>query len=201
MDNWPETSESLILRLNDAQDAAAWNDFLAIYRPVVIRMARRRGLQRADADDLTQRVFMSVARKVGSWQPCTAEARFRTWLGRIARNAILNELTRGKPDRAVGGGRDDALINQVPDRNELSSVLLLETHRQSMALAMSAVKPEFSTTTWKMFFQTAIEQRSVKETAEQFGRSSGAVYIARCRVMQRIREHLQNLSDFWSDES
>lgn len=201
MDNWPETSESLILRLNDVQDVAAWNEFLAIYRPVVLRMACRRGLQQADADDLAQRVFMSVARKVGSWQPYTAETRFRNWLGRIARNTILNELMRGKPDRAVGDGQDDALLDQVPDRNELSSVLLLETHRQSMALAMSAVKPEFSTTTWAMFYQTAIEQRSVKETAEQFGRSVGAVYIARCRVMQRIKEHIQNLSDFWSDES
>ena len=64
MDNFPETSESLILRLNNQQDVAAWNEFLAIYRPVVLRMALRRGLQHADADDLAQRVFLSVARKV-----------------------------------------------------------------------------------------------------------------------------------------
>ena len=54
MDNWPETSESLILRLNNQQDVAAWNEFLAIYRPVVLRMALRRGMQHADADDLAQ---------------------------------------------------------------------------------------------------------------------------------------------------
>ncbi|MFM2216331.1 MAG: hypothetical protein RL240_649 [Planctomycetota bacterium] len=57
MDNWPETSESLILRLNNQQDVAAWNEFQAIYRPVVLRMALRRGLQLADADDLTWQIL------------------------------------------------------------------------------------------------------------------------------------------------
>jgi RNA polymerase sigma-70 factor (ECF subfamily) len=62
MDNWPETSESLILRLNNQQDVAASNEFFGIYRPVTLRMALRRGLQHADADDLVRRVFLSVAR-------------------------------------------------------------------------------------------------------------------------------------------
>lgn len=100
MHNWPQTSESLILRLNDQQDSAAWSQFLAIYRPVVLRMAVRHGLQSADADDLTQRVFFSVARKVSDWEPRSSDTRFRNWLGRIARNAILNELARVKPDQA-----------------------------------------------------------------------------------------------------
>ncbi len=60
MDQWPETNESLILRVKDPLDAASWFDFLSIYRPDVVRLACGRGLQHADADDLAQQVFRSV---------------------------------------------------------------------------------------------------------------------------------------------
>lgn len=201
MDNWPDTRESLIQRLNDPQDAVAWTEFLAIYRPVVVRMAQRRGLQNADADDLAQRVFLSVARKVSAWEPYSTKTRFRNWLGRIARNSILNELTRAKPDRATGGGGHDAILDQVPNASDLSSVLMLEARRQAVHVAAHAVQPEFSASTWSMFYQTMIEEKPINDVAEQLGRSAGAVYIARCRVMQRIKEHIQSLSSFWSDES
>ena len=200
MDNWPETSESLILRLNNQRDVAAWNEFLAIYRPVVLRMALRRGLERADADDLAQRVFLSVARKVGDWESHNAETRFRNWLGRIARNAILNELTWAKPDRATGAGAHDDLLAQHPDQVDLSSNLTIEARRQALLWAVSAIEDEFSPSTWEMFRQTAIDGQPVKAVAETLGRSAGAVYIARCRVMQRIKEKVQELSDFWSHE-
>ena len=200
MDNWPETSESLILRLNNQQDVAAWNEFLAIYRPVVLSMALRRGLQHADADDLAQRVFLSVARKVSDWESHNAETRFRNWLGRIARNAILNELTRAKPDRAIGAGAHDDVLSQHPDQVELSSSISIEARRQALLWAVSGIEDEFSPSTWEMFRQSAIDGQPVKAVAEALGRSAGAVYIARCRVMQRIKEKVQELSDFWSHE-
>lgn len=199
MDNWPETSESLILRLSDQQDVDAWNEFLAIYRPVVIRMARRRGLQHADADDLSQRVFLSVSTKVDEWEPYNSQTRFRNWLGRIARNAILNELTRAKPDRAIGAGGHDLLLGQVPGETDLASTLMNEARRQAIKWSADAVETEFSVATWSMFFQTSIEGKPVAKVAHELGRSTGAVYVARCRVMQRIKEHIQNLSGFWSD--
>ncbi len=69
MHYWPETNESLILRVKDPADAASWSVFLSIYRPVVIRMACGLGLQHADAEDLAQQVFMSVAKAIEDWAP------------------------------------------------------------------------------------------------------------------------------------
>ncbi len=97
MNEWPETSESLILRMKDPADAAAWSVFLAIYRPVVYRLARSRGLQDADADDLAQQVFVSISRSVASWAPAADGPPFRAWLYRIAHNEILKAITRRKP--------------------------------------------------------------------------------------------------------
>lgn len=59
-----ETRVSLILRLRDAADVAAWDEFVAIYGPIVYRMALRQGPQRADADDVVQQVFAAVAQSV-----------------------------------------------------------------------------------------------------------------------------------------
>ena len=64
MHHWPETNESLILRVKDPADAASWSDFLSIYRPVVVRMACGRGLQHADADDLAQQIFKFVQMEI-----------------------------------------------------------------------------------------------------------------------------------------
>jgi RNA polymerase sigma-70 factor (ECF subfamily) len=74
----PETRPSLILRVRDANDADAWNQFATLYRPVILRLARRKGIQAADAEDLAQQVLLSVAGAMERWQPDQQRARFRT---------------------------------------------------------------------------------------------------------------------------
>ncbi len=103
MHHWPDTNESLILRVKDPADAASWSDFLSIYRPVVVRMACGLGLQHADADDLAQQVFLSVAKAIEDWESDSEQPPFRVWLSRITRNAIVNALTRRRRVCCRGG--------------------------------------------------------------------------------------------------
>jgi len=201
MPEWPETSESLILRVRNPQDVVAWSQFLAIYRPVVYRLARRRGLQHADAEDLAQRVFLSVSQAVDRWEPDEGSPRFRNWLGRIARNATLNALSRGKPDPATGSSSVRALLDEVPDRNEeITAILLNESRMEAFRWAAREVKDEFTNATWAMFWNTAVEGHSVASVSNSLGRSAGAVYVARFRVTQRIKEIINDISDIWSFE-
>lgn len=202
MNDWPETSESLILRVKDSADSAAWSAFVAIYRPVVYRMARSRGLQDADAEDLAQQVFVSIARSVEGWILREDGPPFRAWLYRIAHNEILKSITRRKPDAATGSSSVQEMLREVPHPHSDASVeLLREGRRQAFCWASNVIRSEFSTATWTMFWQSTVEELSVDEVAKANGRSTGAVYLARYRVMKRLKETIDEISDLWSEFS
>ncbi len=200
MHHWPETNESLILRVKDPADAASWSVFLSIYRPVVIRMACGLGLQHADAEDLAQQVFMSVAKAIEGWAPDAHQPPFRVWLSRITRNAIVNALTRRKPDAPGGSTSVQEMLRELPERNdETTQQLIEESRREAIRWATEAIQHEFTVVTWAMFWLTSIEGRSVAEVARQQNKTPGAVYMARYKVMQRLKEKVLEVSEVWSD--
>ena len=198
MDNWPETRESLILKVKDPQNAAAWADFMEIYRPVVYRMARGRGLQHADAEDLSQQVFLMVSQAIERWVPEPSLPPFRVWLGRIARNAIVNAVTRRRPDVGAGSTTVQQAMQELPDR-EATCELVRETRRQAIRWSAEQIRAEFSEATWAMFEQSFLQGIEVEAVAAALGKSTGAVYMARYRVVQRLRVKANEVSEVWSE--
>src|SRR5579872_2740976 len=118
MTELPDTRESLLLRVGDPANAEAWREFAAIYRPAVYRMARRRGLQDADAEDLSQRVLVAISQKIAEWRPTSPQGAFRAWVSVIARNLAINALTRTRIDSAKGGTSVVDRLTQQPGRDE-----------------------------------------------------------------------------------
>jgi RNA polymerase sigma-70 factor (ECF subfamily) len=192
----PTTRQSLVLRLRNPDDEAAWAEFLAIYEPVVYRLARRKGLQDADARDLCQEVFRAVAGAIERWDPDPAKGRFRAWLFRIARNLLVNffaDQRRHPP----GTGRTSVqdLLMARPANDAQSEVdFAAEFKRQAFRWAADQVKHEFTDSTWQAFWKTGVENRPVEVVARELGLSAGAVYIARSRVLARLRQRVEELS-------
>ena len=202
MNDWPETNESLILRVKNPEDAAAWSAFLAIYRPVVYRLALSRGLQHADADDLDQQVFVSISRAVEAWTSADDGPPFRAWLYRIAHNEILKTITRRKPDAAAGSSSVRDMLNAAEQRDgDVTEILVQETRREAFRWASEEIRHEFTSATWAMFWQSTVEEQSVEVVAATHSRTKGAVYLARYRAMKRLKEKLEEVSDMWSEFS
>jgi RNA polymerase sigma-70 factor (ECF subfamily) len=194
----PETRASLLIRLKDQADDEAWFEFTEIYRPVIFRLACRRGMQPADADDLVQQVLTAVARVIGRWEADPERARFRTWLNRVAMNAIINALMRGRPDRGSGDSELHDLLEAQPAANGGDSDLIrIEHRREVFRWAARQIQPEFQPPTWDAFWVTAVEGRDVDDAARALNRSRGSIYAARSRVMRRLKEKVQE----WREES
>jgi RNA polymerase sigma-70 factor (ECF subfamily) len=195
MSHDPETRPSLIARLQSGADDAAWDEFVAIYRPVIVRLAVKRGLQHPDAEDVAQSVLLSVSKRIAQWNIDPQRAKFRTWLRRIARNAAINAITRRPADRAAGGTTAIQLLNATADRAEsISAEFDTEWRREAFRWASDEVRNEVHPTTWDAFWLTAVQGVDATQVASQLGKSVGAIYVARCRVMQKIQTRIQELT-------
>lgn len=197
MSTLPETRASLLVRLPQAADAAAWDEFVGLYAPVVWRLARRRGLQPADADDLVQEVLAAVARSVAGWLNDAERGRFRAWLLTIARNTTINFLTRARHRPLASGDSAAAqLLVQLPQppAHGAAELVDLEIRRELFRRAADEVQTEVAPATWQAFWQTAVAGRPIAEVARDLGMSAGSIYIARSRVMVRLRAAAERLS-------
>ncbi|MFO0891605.1 MAG: sigma-70 family RNA polymerase sigma factor [Isosphaeraceae bacterium] len=186
------TRASLLLRIRDPGDRDSWGEFVEVYAPLVHQMARRAGLQDADASDLTQDVLRSVARSIHRLDYDPARGTFRGWLYTIARNALRRFFeSRRRSPRATGDPAVQGLLeNQTAPELE-SSEWEREYQRRVLACAAERVRPSFEPATWQAFWQTAVEGKPGKEVAAGLGMSVGAVYISRSRVLSRLREEVR----------
>ena len=139
----PETRPSLIVRLQSDVDPAAWEEFVAIYRPMIVRLATRRGMQHSDAEDVAQGVLLSVSRSIVRWKLDPEKARFRTWLQQIVRNATFIAIVRHPVDRALGGTMGLHSLSAIAaDEGDISPQFEFEWRREVFRWASDEVRNE-----------------------------------------------------------
>jgi RNA polymerase sigma factor (sigma-70 family) len=193
---FPETRESLLMQVQSPANREAWNQFETIYRPVIYRLARRRGLQDADAHDLSQQVLIAVASAIGRWEKADEHVRFHHWVRRVARNAIVNALSRQPHDRAVGGSSAHELLVEQPGVDpESDPEIELEYRRELYLRAARIVSSDVEPETWRAFEMTVIDNHSIEAAANTLNKSVGTIYAARSRIMRRLREAVQELEN------
>lgn len=196
MTEFPETRDSLLVQVRSPENREAWDQFAQIYRPVIYRLARQKGLQDADAQDLAQQVLMSVAAAIGHWEKSSESVRFRHWLRRVARNAIINALSRRPHDRAAGGTSVQELLMEQPNQDlESNAQIEVEYRRELYLRAARLVRGDVEPETWQAFEMTVIENRSIDDAAIELHRPVGTIYAARSRIMRRLREAVQQLDE------
>ena len=193
----PITRPSLLVRIRDPHDEHAWAEFLEIYAPLVDRLARRGGLQDADAADLVQEVFRAVAGAINRWDPDPSRGSFRGWLFRIARNLMVNLLAdRRRNPRGSGDTAVARLLERQPAPDGEDTVHFdAEYRRRLFEWAVEQLRGDFSESTWQAFWRTAVDGEGPRSVAESLGLSVGAVHIAKSRVIARLRQALQEIPE------
>jgi RNA polymerase sigma-70 factor (ECF subfamily) len=192
----PQTRPSLLVRIRDGRDADAWRQFVELYVPLIYRFARKCGLQDADAADVTQEVLRAVARSCRGLDYDPRRGTFRAWLLTVVRSKLANfRARRSRHEQPAGDSDARALLDELPAREEVSTLWDREYARHLFTWAAEQVRGGFEASSWQAFWQTAVEGKGAKEVAAALGLSVGAVYIAKSRVLARLREQLQQVQD------
>src|SRR5262249_14213657 len=107
----------------------------------------------------------------------------------------LHDFLAGQ--RRQGRGSGDSAMQQMleahPARAEDSALWAREYQQRLFRLAAEQLRPEFHRATWQAFWQTAVEGQCGKQVAKQLGMTVAAVYLAKSRVMARVRKQVQQL--------
>jgi RNA polymerase sigma-70 factor (ECF subfamily) len=195
MNESPVTRPSLLVRLRDAQDELAWAQFIEIYAPLVYGFARKHGLQDADAADVTQDVLRSVAVAAKKLNYDPRRGSFRAWLFTVVRNR-LRDFWAFQARQCQGSGDTDTnrRLQELPARGE-DEEWEQEYEQQLFHWAVAQVRSVFQDSTWQAFWQTAVQGKSGKEVAKALGMTVAAVYLAKARVITRLKEQLEQVHD------
>jgi RNA polymerase sigma-70 factor (ECF subfamily) len=181
------TSVSLLERLRQVPDEAAWERFVRLYTPLLLYWARRRGLQDEDAADLVQDVLVVLVRKLPEFQ-YQADRSFRGWM-----RAVLMNKWRDRRDRGKAVQLDTDLQPEASaDEDDLDD---REYRLYVIGRALRLMSSEFEPSTWQSCWETVVGGRSAAEVAAELGITVNAVYLGKSRVLARLRQDLEGLLD------
>ena len=195
MDTVNTTRPSLLVRIRDLRDEMAWGEFAQLYTPLIYRFARHSGLQDADASLVTQDVLVTVARTIHRFEYNPKSGSFRGWLKVVTRSR-LNDFLRAQ-GREIQGSGDTGILNLIDEQPDPSQpdIWEQEFRRTLFEWAVDRIRCDFEDTTWQAFWQTSVGGRETRDVAEELELSIGAVYIARSRVLARLRKEIQEVDE------
>jgi len=189
------TRPSLLLRIRDPGDTLAWQSFVDVYGPLIYRQGRGRGLQDADAAEVTQEVLFQVSRSVRTFEYRPEQGRFRDWLGTVTQNKIRTFLSRqrGATHDRGEGGPDDSLACVAAGEQDTQWAEEFDLH--ILHLALTRIQPHFEEHVWRTFERVWRDDRPPAEVAQAFNQTVDWVYMVKARVLKRLQEEVQELAD------
>jgi RNA polymerase sigma-70 factor (ECF subfamily) len=190
-----ETRQSLLLRARTGEEEA-WKDLTDLYRPLIIGWLNRQGVPAVDLEDLSQDVLLSVVKHLPNFEHSGHRGAFRSWLRTIVCNRTIDYWRAVGGAQASGGSGAAAALQQIADPDsDLNRQWDEEHDRYVLGCLLDLVEQEFEPATLRAFRRLALEGASGAEVAEELGLSVAAVYMAKSRVLQRIRQEAEGLID------
>lgn len=192
-----DTSVSLLERLRRHPDDTSWQRLVDLYTPLLRGWLRRQLLPDEDIDDLVQEVMAVVVREIPNFHYDRRLGSFRGWLRAITVNR-LRMFWRAKKSRPLATGDSDLarkLAELEDPRSRLSQLWDREHDRHVANRLLEMIAAEFEATSWQAFQRLAIDGAKPTDVATELGMSLNAVYLAKYRVLRRLRREIAGLTD------
>lgn len=185
----PQTTHvSLLHQLKSTQDSVAWSKFVVLYTPLVCQWVAQLNIRDSERDDVVQEVFLNLLNKIADFE-YDASRSFRGWLRTMTINKVRDHLRK---KNRLSEPQFVAHLEHV-EANETDYLTQQEYRDQLAATALKMMRQHFSQTTWLACWEHVANGKSAPEVAAQLGISTNAVYLARGRVLQRLRQELAGL--------
>jgi RNA polymerase sigma-70 factor (ECF subfamily) len=187
------TRPSLLRRIRDPGDRAAWEAFDAIYRPLLLRYARALGLAHADAEDAAQHVLAILSQRMASFDYDSGRGRFRGWLRTIVVNHVRNlARSRNADARARGAAAEQADGGHGLSPEEIFDRLWMQEH---LWHCLRELQGEVDERTWEVFHRLVFEGAPVAAICRELHVEPGNVYTIRWRLTRSIAQKMELLTD------
>jgi RNA polymerase sigma-70 factor (ECF subfamily) len=191
-----ETRQSLLLRAQTGE-TDAWKDLTALYRPLIFGWLNRQGVPARDLEDLSQEVLLSVVKQLPGFQHSGHRGAFRTWLRTIVCRRTADYWRAIDADtQARGGSGATAALQQLADPDSDLNRQWEEEHDHYVVhCLLDLMEEKFEPITLQAFRRLALDGASGADVAQELGLSVAAVYVAKSRVLARIRQEAEGLID------
>jgi len=185
------TSVSLLRRLRQPDQEAAWKRFVDLYAPLIFHWGRNQGLNATDASDLVQEVMSILVTKLPEFD-YDPKKRFRGWLRTVTVNKARDFHRRQsvRPETGL-----DETIQAVTVANGVDLFEKAEYESYLVNQALTTMKTEFPEHAWQACWKLVVEGQTAAQVAEKLGISENAIYVSKCRISRRLREELAGLMD------
>ncbi|MHC4990773.1 MAG: RNA polymerase sigma factor [Planctomycetota bacterium] len=182
---WQTTQPSLLLRVRDPADYAAWCEFDRRYGELIVRYCHRLGLQSSDAEDVRQIVLMNLSRALRGFEYQPQRGRFRSYLGRVVRNAVTRYRTCPRTARRALQEEDGL---DAPAADETDGQWEQEWMHHHLRHAMQVIRRSHDPRALEIF-ESLLAGTSVAQVAREHDMTTDAVH----KVKQRVRDRLKQL--------
>jgi RNA polymerase sigma-70 factor (ECF subfamily) len=183
----PATRISYLNRLV-SEGQSTWNDFDIVYKPLLRRWLQGQAISDADIEDIIQEVMLFVANHLHRFDHNQRTGAFRKWLRSVTVNITRNYLRKQRHETLSSEDLEQRLGELEDDSSRVTLVFEQDYQRTLMKQVLQRIERGFSPKTISMFHQHVLDGASVQETAASHRVSKAAVYVAKSKVMRRLRE-------------
>lgn len=174
------TRSSLLLRVRDPRDAASWGEFHSIYRPLLIRYARHRGLDAESAEDVAQQCLSAVSERIRGFEK---KRSFRAWLRGMVDHKVADYIAKtGRPP-----GRAQEPRSQ-PESGTLANLWEQTWNERLLQVLSDHLRSHFAEHTLRAFELYVMRDMPVEQIAALLGMTPNQIYVAKSRVLRYLRE-------------